>query len=142
MYIRMLLYYYLAWVQSLAALIGSLLASEVWHFAPCTLCWYQRYLMYPLAVIIAVGILKRSPRLPLYVLPFSLTGLGVAIYHNLLYWGVVGSPTGLCQAGVSCTARYFEWFGFITIPFLSALAFAIITLCMIFSYLQNRPNNG
>jgi len=138
----MLLYYYLAWVQSIVALVGSLVMSEVWRFAPCTLCWYQRWLMYPLVLIIAVGIIKRSPQLPLIVLPFSITGLVVAVYHNLLYWGAVGTPTALCRVGASCSARYFEWWGFITIPLLSALAFGFIILCMILSYYSNKHRNG
>lgn len=138
----MLLYYYLAWAQSIVALVGSLIMSEVWRFAPCTLCWYQRYLMYPLAVIIAVGIIKRSPYLPLIVLPLSITGFIVAVYHNLLYWNIISQPTGLCQAGASCTARYFEWWGFITIPLLSAVAFGFIILCMILSYYSKKHRDG
>lgn len=125
------IYYYLAWAQSLVALIGSLILSEVAQFPPCTLCWWQRYLMYPLVIIIAIGITKRSPALPLFVLPLSVTGLLVAIYHNLLYWNIIGGAEGLCAAGISCTTRYIEWFGFVTIPFLSAVAFAVITVAMI-----------
>lgn len=82
--------------------------------------------MYPLVVIITLGILKKSPHLPTIVIPLSAIGLIIAVYHNLLYWNIVPTPEQVCAAGVSCTTRYVEWFGFITIPLLSALAFMVI----------------
>ena len=120
------MYYYVAWLQSIVALLGSLYFSEIANYAPCTLCWYQRYIMYPLVVIITLGILKKSPHLPTIVIPLSAIGLIIAVYHNLLYWNIVPTPEQVCAAGVSCTTRYVEWFGFITIPLLSALAFMVI----------------
>ena len=41
-----------AWV----AMCGSLFFSEVLGWQPCVLCWYQRILMYPLAILLAIGI--------------------------------------------------------------------------------------
>src|SRR3954465_8462725 len=84
----------LAWLQAVIASAGSLYFSEAMHFTPCVLCWYQRIAMYPLVVILTVGILLRESRLRLYVLPLSLIGLGIAIYHNLFYYGVI--PEGPC----------------------------------------------
>ena len=56
---------YLAWVISLIATLGSLTFGElVFHLPPCVLCWYQRILMYPLVVIIAIGIVKKDKFLP------------------------------------------------------------------------------
>ena len=45
---------YLAFVTALTAMLGSLYYSEMAGFVPCTLCWYQRIFMYPLAVILLV----------------------------------------------------------------------------------------
>ena len=42
---------------------GSLFFSEVLHYTPCMLCWYQRILMYPLAVILTIGMLRRNNEL-------------------------------------------------------------------------------
>lgn len=122
--------FYFAWLQSFVATIGSLYFSEVMKFTPCVLCWYQRILMYPLVFIIAVGMLLQDKKLPLYVLPLSLTGLLIALYHNLLYWNILPKSAAPCVAGVSCTTKFFAWFGFITIPLLSLTAFMVITLCM------------
>jgi disulfide bond formation protein DsbB len=131
---------YAAWVQALIATLGSLFFSEVMGFVPCTLCWYQRILMYPLVVVLTVGILLRDSKLRYYTLPLSILGLGIAVYHNLLHYGLIPEETfGTCSAGVSCTVRWFEWFGFISIPQLSLMAFLVITICM-FVYKRGENN--
>jgi len=113
-----------AWV----AMIGSLYFSEVLHFAPCAFCWYQRILMYPLAGILLIGLLRDDQGLPYYILPFSLMGVGVASYHYLLQKTIwFGVPTA-CGAGPSCSGVWINWFGFVTIPFLALMAFMMITL--------------
>lgn len=122
---------YIAWVQSLIALSGSLYFSEIMKLPPCVLCWYQRILMYPLVVIIAVGILRKDKGIYQYVLPLSITGLLISIYHNLLYYKILPESIQPCTIGISCTTKQIEWLGFITIPLMSLTAFAIITICML-----------
>ena len=122
---------YFTFVIALLATLISLYFSEVMKLVPCVLCWYQRICMYPLILITAVGILKKDRAIADYVLPLSVTGLGVAIYHNLLYYGILPESVAPCTQGISCTTRQIEWFGFITIPLLSMLTFALITLVMI-----------
>lgn len=122
---------YFAWSQALAGMLMSLYFSEIMKLPPCVLCWYQRITLYPLVAIIPVGILKKDKNLPLYVLPLSIGGMIIALYHNLLYYGVIPESIAPCTAGVSCTTKLIEWFGFITIPFMSLAAFTVITLCMI-----------
>ena len=121
---------YVAWIQALVATLGSLYFSEIRHFAPCVLCWYQRICMYPLVAIIAVGILRKDKQMYQYVLPLSLVGLLISSYHNLLYYKIIPEYLAPCVAGVSCTTHYVYWFGFLTIPLLSFTAFSIITTCM------------
>ena len=36
---------------STVAMIGSLIYSNIIGFPPCDLCWYQRILMYPIAIL-------------------------------------------------------------------------------------------
>ncbi|MPY68273.1 disulfide bond formation protein B [Deinococcus sp. SDU3-2] len=124
---------YVAWLQALIATTGSLYFSEVMHLPPCTLCWYQRIMMYPLVFVLAVSLLTQDRRVRAYALPLSVTGLLIAIYHNLLYYGVIPEGLTQCAAGVSCTARQIEWLGFVTIPLLSLTAFSIITLSLLFT---------
>ncbi len=122
---------YIAWIQALIALFSSLYFSEIRHFVPCNLCWYQRIFMYPLAIIIPVGILRHDKKLYEYVLPLSILGLLIAFYQVLLQVGLISESLVPCTAGVSCTTKYISYFGFVTIPVLSLAAFALITICML-----------
>jgi len=120
---------YLAFGVALTATLGSLYYSEIAGFVPCTLCWYQRILMYPLPVILLVGILKHDAAVPDYVLPLSIVGMGVATYHRLLEVGIIGH-SAVCSVGVPCDVRYVNYFGFVTIPLMALTAFTIITAVM------------
>lgn len=128
---------YLAFLTATFATIGSLVFSELFHFPPCVLCWYQRICMYPLFIILGVGILERNKNMYKYVLPLSFLGEIIAIYHNLLYYKILPESAAPCIAGVSCTTKFIEYFGFITIPFLSLVAFTIINVCMVI-YLRTK----
>jgi disulfide bond formation protein DsbB len=119
----------LAFGPAIAALLGSLYFSEIRGFIPCELCWYQRILMYPIPVLLLIGIFNDDWFLPKYILPLSITGLGVSTYHYLLQNQVFGATA--CSAGVSCATRYINVFGFITIPLLALVAFLIITVLML-----------
>jgi disulfide bond formation protein DsbB len=123
---------YVAWFQALVATLGSLFFSEVMHLTPCLLCWYQRIAMYPMLLILTVGILLRDTRLKYYVLPLSLIGMSIGVYHNLLYYGILPESIAPCTAGISCTTKQIEWLGFITIPLMALTAFIVITLSMLF----------
>jgi disulfide bond formation protein DsbB len=120
----------LACIVAAVATLGSLYFSEVAGFVPCTLCWYQRILMYPLTVIALVGFIKADEYLPSYVLPLSILGMGISGYHYLLQLGTFGNPTA-CAIGIPCTLRYVNLAGFITIPFMAFTAFTLITAVML-----------
>ncbi len=124
---------YLAFVVACTAMLGSLYYSEVAHFIPCTLCWYQRILMYPLVPLTLVGILRQDDGLPGYVLPLSIVGIGVSSYHYLIELGVFSHPA-LCAVGVPCNVRWVNYFGFVTIPFMALTAFVLITGSMVLAH--------
>ena len=124
-------YVYLAWTIALAATLGSLFFGEVMKLPPCTLCWYQRICLFPLPVILGVGIAQRDGRLLTYAAPFVVLGLGIAVYHNLLYWGVIPERLSPCTEALSCRTRQIEWLGFITIPLMALAAFASIAGCLV-----------
>jgi disulfide bond formation protein DsbB len=121
---------YFALVVAWTAFLGSLYFSEVNHFIPCALCWYQRILMYPIALIIPIGLLRRDSGMPLYVIPLAVVGAAVATYHVLLQKTDWFSETNACQVGVPCSSDYINWLGFITIPTLALTAFILIILAM------------
>lgn len=127
-----------AFAVAVAATLGSLYYSEVAGFIPCTLCWYQRILMYPLALLIPVGLILRDEYLPRYVLPLSTLGIVVSTYHYLTQWGLF-AESAACRAGVPCSGRYVDYLGFITIPFMALTAFVLITVIMFLVWRAYRP---
>ncbi len=124
---------YAAWTIALLSTAGSLFFSEVMELTPCVLCWYQRIAMYPLVVIIGVGIAMKDAKWKLYALPLVVIGLAVSVYHNLIYYGVIPEALTPCTQGVSCSERQIEWFGFVTIPLMGLMSFIFIS-ALIFVY--------
>ena len=106
------------------------------HFVPCTLCWYQRILMYPLAIILLVGLLRGDRGVFAYVLPFSIAGIGVSTYHYLLQKTEIFASSAVCDTGIPCTTTWINLFGFMTIPFLALLAFLTISFVGLFFFSQ------
>ena len=122
---------YLGLLQAIFALLGSLYFSNILGFPPCVLCWWQRIFMYPLTIALMVGILRRDSKVYLYILPPAIIGWSIALYHNLLYFKIIPDDLAPCSTGVSCTTKFIEYFGFVTIPFLSFCAFTIIIILML-----------
>ncbi|MFJ6414382.1 disulfide oxidoreductase [Terribacillus saccharophilus] len=129
---------YLAWLVSIVATLGSLYFSEIRGFTPCELCWYQRILMYPLAAILGIATYRNDRSVKSFVLPLSIIGWCVSLYHYLLQKVPAFAALETCTSGVPCSGSYVEWFGFITIPFLAFIAFSLITILMLLTKAHNR----
>lgn len=125
------IYLYAAWVVSVIATLGSLYFSEIRGFIPCELCWYQRILMYPLALILGIGTFQNDPTVRRFVLPMAITGWCISFYHYLLQKVPGFAPIKPCSEGVPCNVQYINWGGFITIPFLALTAFTLIIIFMV-----------
>lgn len=121
----------LSWIAAIIATLGSLYFSEVMHFIPCTLCWYQRIFMYPLAIMLGIAVYRNDTAIYKYVLPLSIIGLLISGYHTLLQKVPALKQFEMCTTGVPCSKDYINWLGFITIPLLAFIAFVIITICMV-----------
>ena len=119
-----------AWLVAMIATLGSLFFSEVMMFPPCVMCWYQRICMYPLTLILLVGLFPLDSKVLKYAQPLVGIGLFFALYHNLLYYKILPESVQPCSQGVSCTSDYINGFGFITIQLLSLLAFSLIALLL------------
>jgi len=129
---------FLAWITSIIATLGSLYLSEIKGFNPCTLCWYQRILMYPQVIILGIAFYKGDHRVWGYTLPMSLLGWAIALYHYIIQKSPKPLEFAACSVDVPCSGQYINWFGFITIPFLSFTAFTIISICMFILYKKNK----
>lgn len=130
---------YIALAVAWTAMLGSLYFSEVLHYVPCVLCWYQRILMYPLSAILAVGLLRRDSNVSYYVLPLTVLGQGVSTYHYLLEKTDLFDATATCLNGIPCTTIWINWYGFITISFLAMTAFFIITIMSLLAITAGEP---
>lgn len=124
---------YCAWIVAVIATAGSLYFSEIKEFIPCTLCWVQRIFMYPLVIILGIATYRQDHSISIYTLPLSIIGGLVALWHVLIQKIPALKELGKCKIGVPCNMDYINWFGFITIPMLSLIAFILITLLLIFS---------
>ena len=123
---------YIAWLIALIATAGTLVAQYVFKLEPCVLCWFQRAFIYPLVLVIPIGILSKDKHAWKYVFGLALAGLAFAVYHELLYIGVISEALAPCAIGTPCTQKLPEVFGFINIIVLSIGAFAsIATLALI-----------
>ena len=114
---------------SVCGVFGSLYFSEILKYPPCALCWYQRIALYPLALIYAIALWSDDHAHRKYTFTFIVLGFAMALYHNLLYYGVIEQAIVPCsEGGVSCTSRQLELFGFLTIPLLSLISFSMMGL--------------
>ncbi|MEJ6527437.1 MULTISPECIES: disulfide oxidoreductase [unclassified Exiguobacterium] len=121
---------YLAWLVALTATLGSLYFSEIREFVPCELCWIQRIFMYPLTIILGIAVFTDDRAVRKYVLPLTIIGGIVSLYHYLVQKVPGFAEIQPCAQGVPCSGQYINWFGFITIPFLALTAFTLITIVM------------
>lgn len=128
-----------SWLVASCAMLGSLFFSEIAEFPPCSLCWYQRILMYPLVPIFLVALFPMDIKIYKYAIPLAVIGLGISIYHNLLQLEIIPETLTPCLEGVPCSGIYVDWFGFITIPLMSFTAFSLILAFMI--ALSRRQKN-
>ena len=122
---------FICWLIASSSALGSLFFSEIMELPPCALCWYQRIFMFPLVIVLFVGMFPFDPRVIKYALPISAVGWATAFFHLLLYTGVIPEDLQPCSQGVSCTEEYISIFGFLSIPMLSLISFTAITVLLI-----------
>ena len=114
-----------ALVVAAIATSGSLYFSEIAHFVPCRLCWWQRYAMYPLVPILLLAWLRPTWRLWRLAAPMALVGTAIAAYHVVIErWPTLEVTS--CSRTNPCTIRWVEEFGYVTIPVMSLSAFVLI----------------
>jgi disulfide bond formation protein DsbB len=124
-----------AWSVALLAMAGSLYFSEVANYTPCTLCWYQRIAMYPLVLILGIAIFRRDIGIRIYAIPMAVVGAVISTYHWLLE-RIPELDYGACSSGVPCSQKWFEEFGFVTLPFLALIAFLLIITFLLIPVLR------
>lgn len=125
------------WLLASLSTLGALFFGEVMKLPPCTLCWYQRIFMFPLALILPIGLFPLDKKVILYALPLAVLGWLFAVFHLLLVAGVIPESIKPCTRGVPCSTTVIEWFGFVTVPLLSVVAFSIIIALLIIAHFRS-----
>jgi disulfide bond formation protein DsbB len=128
--LRETLWGYELWAAFVVASIatgGSLFFSEIAHFVPCELCWFQRICMYPLSITTLLAALAGDHRAARYLLPLPIVGAGVSVYHLLVENGVVEQAKA-CELSApgGCATKWINEFGYMTIPTLALTAFVLL----------------
>ncbi len=88
-------------VVAATATVGSLTFSEHFGWIPCRFCWYQRTMMFPLAVILIIAAIRRDRAIKWYATALATIGLALSTYHILIERGVIGESKE-CLATSPC----------------------------------------
>ena len=129
---------FLAWLLALLATAGALFLGEVMGKTPCVLCWYQRIAMFPLVLVLGMGLFTADPRSARYALLLAGVGWGIAAYHLMIFWGVVSEGLVPCGQGSSCADADVQVAGVVPIPLLSLAAFTGIGVLLWLSMRRAR----
>ena len=132
---------FLAWATSIVATFGSLYFSEIREYIPCTLCWYQRIIMYPFSILLAIAVVKKDFSISIYSAILSGIGILLSTYHYSLQKLTFLQDSAPSCGTVPCTGEYINWLGFITIPFLALTAFTIIFILSL-QYIKNNTKRA
>ncbi len=114
---------------ALVATSGSLYYSEVAHFIPCELCWYQRIAMYPLVIVLGVAAARRDRTVRFVAYPVASIGLAISSYHYLIQ-RYPSLEAGSCSTQVPCNFAWIDVYGFVSIPYMAWAAFALIIVVL------------
>lgn len=106
--------FFLAWLVPTVAMVLSLYFSEFLGWRPCTLCWYQRAVIYTLSIVTLLYYFKRAKILRIVGYILAIVGPIISLYHVLLekYPEIEGGPT--CDPNNPCASPWFTSMGFLT----------------------------
>lgn len=128
-----------AWLIALVSTLGAIFIGEVMGRTPCVLCWYQRIAMFPLAVILGVACYLSDLNVRRYALPLAIGGGAIALWHSLLFAGIISEPLRPCILnGPSCSGKDQVLFGALPLPYLSLVAFCLVSLLLFLSTKKER----
>jgi disulfide bond formation protein DsbB len=120
----------LSFLISLFSSIFPLVYSEIIHFLPCVLCWWQRIFMFPTFFLFATALWDMDRKVVRYAAPLLSAGFLISAYQNFYYYFGENSNLPCDASGVSCYKHIVSEFGgYISIPMMALTAFfALLTL--------------
>jgi disulfide bond formation protein DsbB len=132
---------WLAFAVAGVCTLGSLYLSEVAHFTPCRLCWYQRIAMYPLVPLLGLAAWRRDPGIRPYALALAGIGAPISAWHVL----VERFPTlegSVCDPAAPCSAIWVNTFGYLTIPTMALSGFLLVAVLLLLARPEPGPGEG
>ena len=129
---------WLAWAVAVTCTLGSLYLSEIAHFVPCKLCWYQRIAMYPLVAFLLVAAIKRSREIGRAALPLVVIGAAISTFHYLVerFPTLAGGAT--CDPAAPCTVVWIWRFHYLSIPAMALSGFLLIGMLVLVAGPEER----
>lgn len=121
---------YFAWLIACIGMLGSVYYSEVLHFEPCHLCWYQRIAVFSLAFILGAAFYRGYTKMWPLVSPLIILGFLIGIYQIVLQETEM-SLVDMCGGGPNCSEKYDIGLGFISLPMLSATALFLMGILLL-----------
>jgi len=122
---------FLVWVLAASGTVISLFFSEIVQLPVCVLCWYQRIALYPLVIMLPLGLFPFEVNAIRYAMPLVIFGWLAALFHVLVVAGLIPEAAQPCVQGVPCSETHFTLFGFLNIPVMSLLTFTLIGLLLL-----------
>ena len=131
-------YLIIGFLITLAEVLISLFYSDIIGYAPCKLCWLQRIAIYPTCLLFLLAYIKKDRNISYYILPLTIFGSLVAIYHNYIYY--FGEGIAPCDSsGVSCVQRLVDLFGgYISIPSMALTGFVSIFVLLAVNHFYQK----
>lgn len=120
-----------AWVLALVSTLAVLFVGEVMGQLPCVLCWFQRAFMFPLVLVLGVACCLSDAGVWRYALPLAVMGWLIALYHNLLYFGLIPESIKPCGAGPSCSGADMTILSGVPLPLLSLGVFSLLIILLV-----------
>ncbi len=125
---------------SLGSIVGALIYQLAYLTPVCELCWWQRIFLFPISIVAAVALWRRSKEAHITAAILSALGLFYALYHYYYHFQglVLGNTLALpCSSGgllPACTDSPILTFGFITIPLMGVLVFSSMLILAFFAH--------
>ena len=83
--------------------------------------------MFPLAIILGIAAFRSDSTIKFYALPLVGLGAAIALFHTLIYFGLIEEAIIPCmRAGPSCAGEAMTILGSVPLPLASLIAFAAI----------------
>ncbi len=116
---------------AVGATAGSLIMSDVFHFEPCLLCWWQRTLMYSSAVVLTLAAVRRDLSVRPYVIALTAPGAMVGAWQVVTQRIPTVTGSTACDPDNPCSVIWVEGLGFATIPTMACIGFLSIIAILV-----------